>query len=370
MSAKAAFGEKGMRLVRLWETILLLVESDEPCTAKEINEKIHLNFPFSDHKCNIQTTREDLKTLLKCGFPISIIDKNNKEIFLDEEFSPRGKLKNIRWKFKNFDSFDLSEIKRIKNPASFDIISLSLIRALLNENIGRNYPFYKVFHLMLNNLWQQLNKKLRAGSLQDYAVEGIIKILGRQKLNEPLSLNNLEIFTKAIAKKNVLKAVYKNRENEVKQVVLAPLAVWFSDERAYILAAGIKENKMFVWRIDRFSDIRINYAKKFPDIDEKIIEEKLNSSFKGFIAEPEYIKLRVKPEAVYLFEEFLYHPSQKTKLDSDGSLIVGLNAPLNWGLEEWILGFGEFVVVEKPEKLKQTIIKRLQDSLSSYTNDK
>ena len=91
------FGEKGMRLVRSWETLFLLVESPSPLTSQEIHKKIHRNYPFSDQPCAVQTTREDLKTLQKCGFPVCMLNEQGQEIDPDDMDSAQGRLKNVRW---------------------------------------------------------------------------------------------------------------------------------------------------------------------------------------------------------------------------------------------------------------------------------
>ena len=97
------FGEKGMRLVRSWETLLLLVESPTPLTATEVNEKIHRSPQFSgpDQRCSVQTTREDLKNLQTCGFPVCRVNENGQEIDPEEMDSSQGRLKNVRWQIRD-----------------------------------------------------------------------------------------------------------------------------------------------------------------------------------------------------------------------------------------------------------------------------
>ncbi len=157
------FAEKGMRLVRSWETMMLLAESTRPLTSKEINGRVHQDYPFLLNPCTVQTTNEDLKTLQKCGFPLCRVDQNNKEIIIDEIDSVQGKFKKTRWRLR--DPSELGEFTSpyLKQPSATDIVSLSLCRALLKDEIPSQYPFRNSVSKMLKELQLRLNKRLRQG---------------------------------------------------------------------------------------------------------------------------------------------------------------------------------------------------------------
>ena len=141
-----------------------------------------------------------------------------------------------------------------------------------------------------------------------------------------------------IAQKQILLAQYLNRNDQKKFVDIAPLAVWFSEGRAYVLAAGGTDRKIRSWRIDRFSDFRVDTKRKAPLLEDKDIEEKLKLSFKGYISDPVAVHLKVRHEAAYLFREFEYHPSQKITDLEDGRLDVRMRCATGWAFEEWVLG--------------------------------
>jgi len=119
------FGEKGMRLVRSWETMLLLVESPSPLTSQEIHQRIHRNYPFSDNQCAVQTTREDLKTLQKCGFPVCMVDEQGHEIDPDEMESSQGRLKNVRWMVRDPKKLGALRHSYHRLPATSDLVTSS-----------------------------------------------------------------------------------------------------------------------------------------------------------------------------------------------------------------------------------------------------
>ena len=360
------FGEKGMRLVRSWETLFLLVESPSPLTSQEIHEKIHRDYPFSDNKCSVQTTREDLKTLQKCGFPVCMLGEQGQEIDFDELESAQGRLKNVRWFIR--DPKKLGELRHSYHqlPSTPDLITLSLCRALLKDVVPNQYPLYRSLTKMLSELQVLANKALRVDDSRIADLHGKVQVLGRRFVGESVSTESWSMMTTAIARRQVLFATYENRAGEKRHVDIAPLAVWFSDGRAYVLAAGATDEKIRAWRIDRFSDFKVALGRKAPDVSDEIIEDILRKSFKGYISDAAIIQLKVKPDAAYLFRDFQYHPSQQIVEFPDGSIDVTMECTIGWSLEEWILGLGELIVVNGPEKLRSRIKTRLESGLSAY----
>jgi hypothetical protein len=361
----AIYAEKGMRLVRSWETMMLLAETSNPLSAAQINDRIHRHLP-EDYQCNVQTTRDDLKNLQKCGFPVVMIDRDDNEIILDEEQSATGKFKNVRWRLRDPSKLGEFTAPYLKLPSAADIVSLSLCRALLKDEVPAQYPFRDSVEKMLGELQLRLNKRLRLGESVDIDLQGKVMLLGRQYVGKAVAPEEWKKITTAIARRQVIITNYENRDGDKRNVDIAPLAVWFSDGRAYVLAAGATDKKVRAWRIDRFSGSRVDPDRKAPEIADEEIEKTLRQSFKGYISDSVKIQLKVKPEAAYLFREFKYHSTQEIIEQPDGSLEVGMECAMGWGLEEWILGFGELVIVEKPDELRTRIIDRSKAIIDNY----
>ena len=360
------FAEKGMRLVRSWETMMLLAESNRSLTSKEINERVHRDYPLLLNPCTVQTTNEDLKTLQKCGFPVCRVDQDNKEIVIDEFATAQGKFKNTKWRLRDPSKLGEFTSPYLKQPSATDIVSLSLCRALLKDEIPSQYPFRNSVSKMLEELQLRLNKRLRLGDSVDNNLHDRILHMGKKYVGKSVSSDSWTRITTGIARKQVLLAEYENRDSDKRKVDIAPLAIWFSDGRAYVLAAGATDKKVRAWRIDRFSDIRVAANRQAPKISEKVIEETLRTSFKGYISDPVAVHLKVQPEAAYLFREFQYHPSQQVIENDDGSVDVKMECALCWGFEEWILGFGEFIILISPKELKQVLRQRIKKLIGIY----
>ncbi|MDY0132114.1 MAG: WYL domain-containing protein [Desulforegulaceae bacterium] len=360
----ARFGEKGRRLQRSWETLILLSSSEVPLSAKEINEKTHKKYPFNENKCSVQTTREDLKLLIECGFPVIMTDKNGNKIDLEEFEDLRGKFKNTGYLLS--DPLKTSEYNF--SPSSFDIITLAISRAAAESDLSEKFYLKKYFTKMNSLFYEKINERLKSGKKPELLYVKSVLEIGKKYSGEKISEKVLEALFEAIARNQVLEAKYINRNNEEKESVFLPLRIWISQNRLYLITAGAPSGKYFTWRIDKFKDIKEVKGIEVPEINRNEVDEIVNKSFGGFTSEPETIKLKVMPEAAYLFEEFSYHSTQKILENKDKTLDVEITAPINWALEEWILGFGEFVIVVSPDSLKKIIKDRIFKSLQNYDN--
>jgi predicted DNA-binding transcriptional regulator YafY len=364
-SSKAIFAEKGMRLVRSWETMMLLAESNKPLTTQEINEMVHRHYPFSLNQCNVQTTNEDLKTLQKCGFPLCRFDQDGQEIpFTDEP--GRGRYKNTTWCLRNPARSKEAEIPFLRQPTVSDVLSISLCRALLKDEIPSQYPFRRTMAKVLEELQLQLFRKLRREGGKDVRLHNRIRNLGREYVGKTVNSAIWETVIHAIANHTVMEAEYTNRENEAGKGLIAPLSVWFAEGRAYLLAVDLESDVIKVWRLDRFTAMCPAPSKQAPQIAEEEIEQAMRQSFKGYVATPEQITLLVKARAAYLFREFKYHESQLLQEQPDGDLIVTMECSTGWGFEEWLLGLGEFVTVLKPGRLRHCLRQRIQKMAALY----
>jgi len=241
---------------------------------------------------------------------------------------------------------------------------------LLNDEISGHYPFRNIMLKLIEELQIRLNKELARGDQVDCDLQGRICRLGRRYVGKSVSKEAWKTVTSAIARRRVLIAGYENRAGENGVADIAPLALWFSEGRLYLLAAGARDGKIRAWRMDRFSDFHEAPGRKAPEIGEADVEQAIRKSFKGFVSTPVEVRLRVNPVTAYLFREFQYHPTQRIVEHKDGSLTVTMECGLGWGFEEWLLGFGEFVTVEKPDHLRERLGERIMKMAEEYCNNK
>ncbi|MDE0392425.1 MAG: WYL domain-containing protein [Rhodospirillales bacterium] len=115
-----------------------------------------------------------------------------------------------------------------------------------------------------------------------------------------------------------------------------------------------KNANMRLWRLANMSEVRVtseSFARD-PDFD---LEAYARRSFGTFQEEPMDVVLRFTPEAKRDASAFLFHPSQTTEDNTDGTLTVRFTAG---GLDEMCLHlvtWGESVTVERPVRLRQRL---------------
>ncbi|MHB8629121.1 MAG: helix-turn-helix transcriptional regulator [Aggregatilineales bacterium] len=78
------------------------------------------------------------------------------------------------------------------------------------------------------------------------------------------------------------------------------------------------------------------------------------------------VELRFAPGVVKRVLETIWHPSQRTQLLDDGSLLWTIEIAATLELISWIRGWGHEVEVLKPEKLRQEIAESLRQAADQY----
>ena len=85
------------------------------------------------------------------------------------------------------------------------------------------------------------------------------------------------------------------------------------------------------------------------------LEEYANRSFAVFQETPEDVVLSFKPEVAIDAQAYLFHPTQSSNLEKDGSLRVSFRAGGMMQIAHHLLTWGNAVTVLEPERLKQII---------------
>ncbi len=80
----------------------------------------------------------------------------------------------------------------------------------------------------------------------------------------------------------------------------------------------------------------------------------------------ETVELFIKrSNAPYVITKPLHHTQEIISKSREG-ILIRINVKLNYELEREILGFGESIIVMKPERLKRKIAKRLKQGVKNY----
>lgn len=99
------------------------------------------------------------------------------------------------------------------------------------------------------------------------------------------------------------------------------------------------------------------------------LEEYANRSFAVFQETPEDIVLKFKPEVAHDAQSYLFHPTQSSKVEKDGSLYVTFSAGGLLQLAHHLLTWRDAVTVLEPPRLKD-IIRQEVDLLHKHYSRK
>ena len=134
--------------------------------------------------------------------------------------------------------------------------------------------------------------------------------------------------------------------------------------RAHLVGRTDWADEPRLWRLDRVRNARVleeTFERK-RDFDLRCYAER---SFGTFQENPVEVVLRFDEEAAYDAGNFLFHPSQTSHWNEDGTITVRFRAggidEMCWHLVTW----GESVTVEKPLRLRRRLVK-MCGSLASH----
>lgn len=361
-------GEKGWRFVRLWHTLMIIVESGEPLTVAEINARFARHPEALEYVGKIATTRTDLWVLVRSGFPLRATLDGGVEVDLEEylscDQSRRGRMRNVRWSLSDGSQVGLLESARQRRPTAAELSSLSLLRATLKDVVPQGFPLFEQVLLMLDALIAWLASHGRTSALGGNG-KAIVGEARRRRVRD-LPSGAMRTIADGLQRGVVVEGSYLCANGGDRFVQFQPQSIWFHEGRVHMLAARVPDGLLRVYRLDKFRELGLANGVQAPQVDREKVERLLNSRFGGFAAEPEIVHIRATSTIAYLFEEYSFHPSQKIRRMRDGSLHVSLHCAVSHSLEEWLLGLGEHAEVLAPAGLRDRIIMRLACALSKY----
>ena len=188
--------------------------------------------------------------------------------------------------------------------------------------------------------------------------------------NEGLrGLNYLDTIYQAIQKRETLIITYQSfKAKQPGEIIFFPYLLKEYRNRWFLL--GIKQNaaRMMTLALDRIQDIQ---SSDFPFQENTNYD--LSNYYKNVIGVtvsetmcPQEIKLFVfNSNAPYVLTKPL-HPSQQLIEKQDKGIIISIKVQVNFELEREILGFGDAMIVLKPQDLKDRIWNKLRRANKHY----
>lgn len=199
-------------------------------------------------------------------------------------------------------------------------------------------------------------------------IQGTIEWLQKQRNDEPYQ-HIMRTLVEAWMRRRTVRIKYHTlgdaeaTERNIDTYFIEPAAAAHS---SYVIARCHRTAEVRIFKIERIEAIETKGEEYLipPDFDANAF---LAASW-GIVAggETETIKLKFAPDVATILEEVIWHPSQVTKRQPDGCVLMTLNVVDTVELRSWILGWGDKVKVLAPKKLSEGIIKSARGLLHNY----
>lgn len=179
----------------------------------------------------------------------------------------------------------------------------------------------------------------------------------------PEKAGELDEVVDALLEARMLEFAYTHNNGDKEHLCVIPLSLTIFDHQFYLVAE--RDNRtLYAFRLARMSAANAK-AVSFPyppkiEYDPEVLFAPLfgiHLSASGPIEDVEV--LLTGPWAAYALSH-KWHPTQTSKPLDGGRVLVQLKVRLCPEVQTWVLGFGEFAVVQKPEALRQAIVSRVR----------
>ena len=147
---------------------------------------------------------------------------------------------------------------------------------------------------------------------------------------------------------------------------VAPYKLLFSQESFYLIAFCDQRQAVRTFALDRI-EACTETQDRFEPPDEATLAQLIESSFGIFQGEPSRVKIRFSRAVAGYITEKIWHHSQATEPQSDGSLVFTARVA---GLEEikhWVLRWGADAEVLEPKALRAAVADEARRMSARYS---
>jgi len=175
----------------------------------------------------------------------------------------------------------------------------------------------------------------------------------------------------AIRTKRVLEVRYERGDIVKFTVEVCPLRILHHKANLYILGfVPETPGRIITFRFDRIHGIVLTKTPfTISDETSKNLEKRLKTPFGLFYDESlpiERIELLFEADVAGQIEKQVFHETQVIKKNRNGSLTVTMDVPVDTELFNWIVSWGDCVIVKRPESLRKMLRTLGESYIKSY----
>ena len=213
---------------------------------------------------------------------------------------------------------------------------------------------------LISEIMAKINMLNESKSIQT-DIEALLEVEGyaiRQHPRYKMNLNTLNVISDAIKAFKYLEFSYINQKGESAKLKIQPYGIIYG-EKTYLLGYNEDKKGFRYYLLHKIKDAKV--IDEYFDKDEKFsLKDYLKNSFGVYQEKPMDIKLLFSKEVQDSIKDYNLHPSQKMKVNSDGTTTVTIKAggryEICWHLFRW----GDCVKILEPQELKDTYKELLE----------
>jgi predicted DNA-binding transcriptional regulator YafY len=172
------------------------------------------------------------------------------------------------------------------------------------------------------------------------------------------------LLTAVLEHRQVKMQYYSASSRETKEYLVDPYRLAYAQGGMYLLAQVPKYRQLRTFAVERIKSLSVT-SQTF-DAPEGVQADPFPNSLGVNTGEPERIEIEFLPDAAVHIRERSWHPSQKIREKTDGSIRLTLNVCNDWALRSWILSFGPLARVVAPSALAEAILEQLEEARDGY----
>ena len=315
------------RLARVMRTLQLLL-----CRGRWNARDI-----AAEQECSERTIYRDMQVLELAGIPV--------------EFDPDDRCYRVRHDFR-FPALNVTEDEALGQGTASSVAASP--------------------GLAINAGAKPVTRKLAASSKGEIAkiladAGELISVLDLKLADHSKHRDILRTIQWALVKRKQLAGSYRSpyEANEVK-LQLNPYRLCLVKQAWYLIARPEKEDSPRTYRVARFKTLRMTDTNAVVP-DDFDLRAYFGDAWAVYRGEQSFVvEILFAKEAATTVTEGIWHHTQKSRKNKDGSVTMTFRVD---GLNEivrWILGWGNRAKVIKPAELRILVLAQLQKSIEAY----
>jgi predicted DNA-binding transcriptional regulator YafY len=158
---------------------------------------------------------------------------------------------------------------------------------------------------------------------------------------------------------------YHSRSSDrTKDYLVHPYRLAYAQGALYLLAYVPEYQEVRTFAMERIQELSL-LEETFTPIEE-LPEEAFPHSLGVHSGPPERVEIEFQPAVAGYVRARTWHASQRVRESDNGGVAVTLDVCLDHALQSWILSFGPFARVTKPEKLARDIASQFTAASNQY----